>query len=284
MIAGIDRIQVTTVDRRAAIDAWRRLFGAEVVREDRSPSLAAVRTVLRAGTSDVELLEPRGIGLAAQHAARSRSALFAVGLEVDDLSAARARLDALAVHHVVDGEQVRVNSDWLGVAGLRIVLSQRAERAPAGLLGHLYEVTHLTPGYERAARRLAQVFDLDPADFRPIRSEQYGYQGVLTLFDPERLDRIESVTPLERRKTMGRFFHRQGPALYMAYAEARNTAALRERLLEHAPSDWTGPREGAAPDNLFVHPKALGGVLLGVSRESFAWSWSGAPARVRSAA
>ena len=284
MITGIDRIQVTAVDRRASVEAWRRLVGAEIVREDRAESLAAARTVLRAGTSDVELLEPRGIGLAAQHAARSRSALFAVGLAVEDLGAARARLDALAVHHVLDANQVRVNGDWLGVPGLRVVLSQREERAPAGLLGHVYEATHLTPGYARAADRLAQVFDLDPADFRSIRSTEFGYQGVLALFDPDRLDRIETVTPFDRGKTMGRFFHRQGPSLYMAYAEARDTGALRERLLEHAPRDWSGPRDGAAPDNLFVHPKALGGVLLGVSRESFAWSWSGAPARVKSAA
>jgi hypothetical protein len=284
MITGIDRIQVTAVDRKASVEAWQRLVGAEVVREDRAISLGAARTVLRAGASDVELLEPRGIGLAAQHAARSRSSLFAVGLAVEDLDAARARLDALAVHHVVDAKQVRVNGDWLGVPGLRVVLSQQEERASAGLLGHLYEVTHLMQGYERAARRLAEVFDLDPAEFRPIRSNEYGYQGALALFDPERLDRIETVTPFDRSRAMGRFFYRQGPSLYMAYAETRDTAALRERLLEHAPRDWTGPRDGAAPDNLFVHPKALGGVLLGVSRESFAWSWSGAPALVQPAA
>jgi len=284
MITGIDRIQLTAVDRKASIEAWQRLVGAEIVRQDRAVSLAAARTVLRVGTSEVELLEPRGIGLAAQQAARSRSALFAVGLAVEDLDGVRARLDALAVHHVVDGRQVRVNGDWLGVPGLRVVLSQHQERAPAGLLGHLYEVTHLTPSFARAAARLAQVFDLDPAAFRPIRSAEYGYQGVLALFHPDRLDRIETVSPFDRRKTMGRFFHRQGPSLYMAYAEARDTAALRERLLEHAPRDWSGARDGPAPDNLFVHPKALGGVLLGVSRESFAWSWSGAPARVRPAA
>jgi len=284
MITGIDRIQLTAVDRKASIEAWRRLVGAEVVRQDRAVSLAAARTVLRVGTSEVELLEPRGIGLAAQQAARSRSALFAVGLAVEELDAARARLEALAVHHVVDGGQVRVNGDWLGVAGLRVVLSQHEPRPPAGLLGHLYEVTHLTPGVARAAARLAEVFDLDPAAFRPIRSAEYGYQGVLALFDPDRLDRIETVTPLDRHKTMGRFFHRQGPSLYMAYAEARDTSALRERLLEHAPRDWSGPRDGPAPDNLFVHPKALGGILLGVSRESVAWSWSGAPARVHPAA
>ena len=67
----------------------------------------------------------------------------------------------------------------------------------------------------------------------------------------------------------------------MAYGESDQTAAVRERLLEHAPRDWTGPRDAAVPDNLFLHPRALGGVMLGVSRTSFAWSWSGDPDRVR---
>jgi len=272
VITGIDRIQLTAVDRPGSVAAWQRLFGAELVREDRVPSLGALRSVLRAGSSEVELLEPHGLGSVAQAASHSRSALFAVGLAVSDLDAARAELEAKAIHHVIDEKQIRVNGDWLGVPGLRVVLSQAEERAPAGLLGHLYEVTHLMEGFARAAARLAFVFDLDRANFRPIHSEPYGYRGVLALLRPDRLDRIETVTPSSRTKTMGRFFHRQGPCLYMAYAEARDTAALRERLLERAPRDWTGARDGGAPDNLFVHPKALGGLLLGVSRESFAWS------------
>jgi len=284
VIAGIDRIQLTTVDRRGAIAAWQRLLGAELVRQDRVASLGAARSVLRVGSSEVELLEPRGLGLAAQAASHARSSLFAVGLAVADLDAARESLDARAIHHVVDDRQIRLTGEWLGVPGLRVVLSQAEERAPAGFLGHFYEVTHLCENAARAATRLAAVFELDPANFRPIHSDAYGYRGVLALFHPDRLDRIETVTPFGSDKAMGRFFHRQGPSLYMAYAELRDTSVLRDRLLELAPRDWTGAREGPAPDNLFVHPKALGGLLLGVSRESFAWSWSGEPQRVKPAA
>jgi hypothetical protein len=155
-----------------------------------------------------------------------------------------------------------------------------AARAPAGLVRFVYEATLLVPDWKRAAERFAAACGLDPAHFVPIRSERYGYDGTLTLFHPDRLDRVEIVDPFDRAKTMGRFLVRRGPSLYMAYIEVSDVGALRERLLAHAPDDWTGPREGPAPDNLFVHPRALAGLLLGVSRERFAWSWSGRPDRV----
>jgi hypothetical protein len=168
----------------------------------------------------------------------------------------------------------------LGVPGLRAVLSAEAERECVGLLDRFYEVTLLGAHWKETAERIAAQLALDARGFVPIRSAEYGYEGVLTLFHPARLDRIEVVTPLDPAKTMGRFFARRGPSLYMCYAESNDTAALRARLLECAREHWTGPREGLAPDNLFVHPAALSGLLLGVSRRSFAWTWSGSPGRV----
>jgi hypothetical protein len=283
MITRIDRMIVTAPRRRLASEAWQRLFGAEVVREDEVPYVAAKRTVLRVGESEIELLEPDGIGIAAQHVSRSRTAIFAVGLAVPDLGAVAGDLDARAIHSVRSGSQLWMSGEWTGVPGLRVVLTQDERRSAAGLLQRIYEATHLYQDHRRATQRIASTFALDRKHFVPIRSEQYGYEGTLALFHPDRLDRIESITPFDRTKTMGRFFGRQGPSLYMCYAEARDTNALRERLLEHAPKDWTGPRDGT-PDNLFVHPSALHGVLLGVSRESVAWTWSGHPERVRAAA
>jgi hypothetical protein len=284
MITRIDRIVLAVHDRHATADVWRRLFGAELVREDRVPSLAAQRSVLRVGESELEVIEPHGIGTTAQFISRFRTPIFAVGFAVRDLGAAQANLDARAIHHVREGNQLLLSGEWVGVPALRVVLTQDEKRQPAGLLSRIYEATLLHQQHQRAARQLATVFELNPRNFAPIRSAPYGYEGTLAFFDPDRLDRIETVTPCDRNKTMGRFFARQGPSLYMFYAEARDTVALRERLLEHAASAWTGVLEGAVPDNLFVHPKALHGALLGVSRESVAWTWSGHPERVRPAA
>jgi len=125
------------------------------------------------------------------------------------------------------------------------------------------------------------VFDLAAERYRPIESAAFGYRGVLTMFDPAtRLDRIECVTPHDAAKTMGRFMAKRGECLYMCFLEAPDLRPIVARLEEHAPSDWSAAPGGTATDTLFVHPKALAGLLLGVSRTSVAWLWSGAPERV----
>jgi hypothetical protein len=283
MLLHLDRLQFAVLDRHETAARWRRLFDAEVVREDRVPWLAARRTVLRAGESEIELLEADGVGAVAQHYSRIRSQLFAVGFAVADLEVARATLDGRGVHHVLEGGQLHLSGVWSGVRARGVVLPPDARRTPVGLLSRVYEATHLMRGYARAADRLAKVFDLDPGAFVPIRSEEFGYEGTLAMVSRDRLDRIETVTPFDPRRPMGRFFGRQGPCLYMFYAEARDGAAVRARVLEHAPEAYTGPREDAAPDNFWIHPRALGGALMGVSRESFAWTWSGHPERVQPA-
>jgi hypothetical protein len=280
MLSRIDRVQVIVLDRAAAAARWRRLFDAEVVREDRVAFLSATRTVLRVGESELELLEADGVGAVAQHYSRVRSAVFAVGFAVPDVAAAASSLDGRGIHHVCEGGQLHLTGEWLGVPALRVVLTGDERRTPAGLLARLYEVTHVMRGHARAAERLAKVFDLDPGGFVPIRSPEFGYEGTLAMLGPDRLDRIETVTPFDTRRPMGRFFARQGPCLYMFYAEARDSGAVRARVLEHAEQAYTGPRQGRAPDNFWIHPRALDGVLLGVSRESFAWTWSGHPERV----
>ena len=118
------------------------------------------------------------------------------------------------------------------------------------------------------------MIGLDASRFVPIESKQYGYSGVLTLFDHARLDRLEVITPTDLTKTMGRFFARLGETLYMCFAESGRTAEILERAQERS-APYTGDASG-----LFLHPAALGGVMLGVSRRTAAWQWSGHPERV----
>jgi hypothetical protein len=243
-------------------------------------SLGARRTTLRAGTGEVELLEPAGSGPVADFAATAKGGLFAAGVATPDLPSLRAHLERQGITAVEEGGQLFVPPESLGLPGLRLVISEAVDRPAAGLLRFLYEVTYLTADAARDTARFAQVFALDAANFAPIRSEEFGYDGTLALFGPDRLDRLEIITPFDPIKTMGRFFARRGPSLYMCYGEADDLGAVRARLLEHAPHDWTGPAAPAVPDNLFIHPRALSGMMVGVSRTTFAWIWSGRPERV----
>lgn len=280
MLTRVDRVQVVVADAEATAAAHRRLLGAEVARQDRLQALAARRTVLALGDGEIELLAPDGAGPVADFLAQTRGGLFAAGFASADLARLRRHLQERGVAVVEEGGQLFVAPQSLGVPGLRCVLSPAAERRRVGLVRGLYEVTLLADDFAALVPEVARVFALEAAHFAPIRSEEFGYEGVLTLFHPDRLDRVEVITPTDGAKTMGRFFARRGPSLYMCYAEAEDLRPIRDRALEHAPGDWTGPGGEAAPDNLFLHPKALGGMMLGVSRDSVAWRWSGRPERV----
>lgn len=285
MTMRIDRIQIVAADAAAVAARFRALLGAEPYREDRLAPLSARRSVLALGESEIEILSPEGAGEAADFLAATGGGLYAAGVSVDAPGALAERLRAQGVEPVPAGAQLLLSPEALGIPGLRLVVSPAAERRPVGLARFVYEVTHLTAAAGPATDRFARIFGLDPNGFVPIRSEEFGYDGTLTLFSPDRLDRLEIIHPFDAAKTMGRFFARRGPSLYMAYVESDETRAIRARAAENAAHDFTAPRDraGAPPDNLFLHPRALGGTMIGISRTTFAWTWSGRPDRVRPA-
>jgi hypothetical protein len=276
MLANVDRIQLTNPDADATARRWQALLDAERVGEDFVDVLAARRVTLQIGDAFIEILEPTGTGPARRHLASGRGGPFAVGVTCHEPERLAAHLASLGTEGIPIGEQRLYTAGALGIAGLDVLVSPPHSHQPCGLVDTLYEATHLT-GDADASIAIAHAFSLDADAFVPIESTTYGYRGVLTLFDDARLDRIETITPHDGSKTMGRWFARFGAGLYMCYAEVMELRPLRERLNELAPGDWTG--SDADDDGLFVHPKALGGVMMGVSRTSHAWTWSGHPER-----
>ena len=279
MLTRVDRVQVSTNDPDEVAGNWVRLLDACEISRDKVPLLTANRLTLDVGDCQVEVLSPDGAGRIQEHLQANPGGPFAVGFATQDLDELKSHLGRQQTGFQVGGEQIFLDEEDIGIPGLRLVISQDNSRQRQGLMQNLYEVTHLTSEEQDAATRFAQVFRLDAGNFVPIESENYGYKGCLTLVNPDELDRIEIINPYDLDKTMGRFFSKFGPSLYMCYGECDDLPLLRSRLEELARNDWTGAREGPL-DGLFIHPKALGGVMLGVSRTTFAWSWSGSPDRI----
>ena len=279
----IDRLQMAVPERGAVARCWRELLGAEPAGEDRVASLGALRTRLRLGNGFVELLEPDGTGQIADAVAKRGAHLYAAGAATDDVAALVAHLRSQGIDAAEEGGQAFVDPSAVGEVGFRVVVSPDEELAPVGDVDFFYETTLLVDDAGVAARRCASMFALDADAFVPIESKHYGYAGTLTLFDRDRLGRFEVITPYDPKKTMGRYFARFGESFYMAFAESSALGTIEARARElgsgHTPEPPSEGRVGDA-DTVFLHPQALGGMMLGLSRPTQAWQWSGHSERV----
>ena len=274
----VDRVQLAVRDRAAAARTYAAVFGAEPVREADSRYLGARRTVLAFGESEIELCEPDGAGRTAAHLDRWGEGLMTAGLAVRDPGALHARLAALGVGFTPEAEQTYLEAT--DCVGMPLVLTPVRPRRRIGIVRHLYEVTNTTvTDWRHAAKTFTALFGLDPRRFSPIKSDRFGYVGTLTLFDPPgRLDRIEISQVVGPSSAMARFTGRRGDSLYMCYCEIDDVRPLIERL-DARGARWTprGPDAGDERHGLWVHPAGLHGLLLGVSRTTLAWEWSGRP-------
>jgi hypothetical protein len=282
MLTEIDRVLLATPDAEAAAAKWRERLDAAEVGRDALPSLGARRITLRAGTSDIELLEPDGEGAVADALKRrGRAHLFAAGASSPDpAQVAQTARASGAAHREADGRHYLTLT--IEGAPIAFVISPPAVRKPAGRIDFLYEATVLAANQAAAVAQIRDAFGLDETCFTTITSEAFGYTGVLTLFEKGRLHRFEVITPIDPDKTMGRYHAREGTGFYMAFAEAPDMGAIE------AASNGVGitiDRPAARPanlnsDQLWLHPPSLGGMMLGVSRPTMAWQWSGHPERV----
>ena len=287
MLTEIDRVLLATPDADAAAAKWRALVGAEEIGRDRVGHLGARRITLRAGTSDIELLEPDGEGLLAHELKRrGRAHLFAAGASSPDAGRVAARAaQAGAATHAEEGRHI-VTLELEG-APIRFVISNESSREKAGDLDFLYEATVLAADQAAAVDRIAEVFALDKSHFTTITSETFGYTGVLTLFREGALHRFEVITPTDMTKTMGRYYARERASFYMAFAESAAMPKI-ERAAKNVKEGGAGitvDRPAArnasqTADQLWLHPPTLGGMMLGISRPTMAWKWSGHPERV----
>lgn len=275
MLSYVDGVQIVVPDRRAAAERWALLFDAKVIVEDESAALGAARTVVQAGASRFEFLEPSGPGRVARFGASWRQGLYGAAFTAPDLRAMAQHLDNLHVPYREEGGRLLLAEE--ATHGMPTAISQDRDRDPVGsMISFVYEVTNPVTDWRATAEHYTRVFGLDHWRFSPIRSGLYGYEGTLTLFNPpDRLDRIE-ITQTWGGSAMDRFYQRRGASLYMCYIEVPEVEALASRL-EKAGLRYEMASGRPAGTGMFIHPSALFGMLMGVSRTDFAWTWSGRP-------
>lgn len=282
MLLEIDRIQMAVPESAPVIGRWQSLLGAEISTVDKVACLGASRTSLRLGSGFIEVLEPDGTGLVSDAIAKRGAHMFAAGASCADVDQVQKSL--IAANIVNEGGQLFIDGEDIGIRGLRVVVSQHEERSRVGEIDFLYEATLLAQDSKDETARFAKVFSLDAQEFVAIDSPGFGYSGTLTLFRKDLLHRFEVITPLDPVNTMGRFFSKIGPCLYMAYAETSEILAIERRVKERGEAITVdrpdGRSEDLPADGLWLHPKSLGGMMLGLSRPSRAWQWSGHPERV----
>ncbi len=283
MLKRVDRVQIAVRDNAAAERAVAEVFGAELLRRDELSILRAKRSTMQAGSSLVELLEADGTGPVSDFLAKYGGGLYGAGFSVEDLDAAARHLDANGVRFERASGQLYL--DPKATFGINAVISTHHERNPLGAIKWIYEVTNVVGDWHAASDRYAKIFNLDASKFSPITSPEFGYTGTLTLFNPPaRLDRVEISQITDYEKAMGRFHRKRGDSLYMFFVETDDVDALAKRLEARGSKFAPRPPDQAGMPELFIHPTAFNGVLVGVSRTEHAWTWSGDPERARRAA
>lgn len=284
MLLEIDRIQLAVPDVGKAVKLWQSLLGAEISNVDKVACLGAARTSLRMGSGFVEILEPDGTGVLVDALANRGAHMFGAGVSCLDVGQVQTNLASQYENITEEGNQLFIDGADIGIDGLRVVVSKHEEREKIGDIDFLYEATLLAANSKEETAKFARVFSLDAQEFVTIDSPNFGYSGTLTLFRRDLLHRFEVITPLEPDKTMGRFFNKIGPCLYMAYAETSKLLDIEQRVREKGEAITVDRPEDRSddlpPDGLWLHPMSLGGIMLGLSRPSKAWQWSGHPERV----
>lgn len=288
MLGRIDRVQLAVPDWETATQGWASLLGAESAGEDRVKCLGARRRRLRVGNGIVELLAPDGAGPVADAVAARGAHLYAAGASTADVATLAAHLKVRGVEPDAENGQLHLDERDTGIEGLRMVVSAEEALPKVGDIDFFYEATLLSDDTAGITRALNALFGLDERNYTEIVSDVFGYRGTLTLFRKGELHRLEVIEPTTPGTTMDRYFRKFGQSLYMAFAETSDINLIAARAAASGAGhtiDRPAARAAHLPsDQLWLHPKALGGMMLGLSRPSMAWAWSGHPERVEAVA
>lgn len=278
MLNSVDRILVAVRDLDEAERNYSELLGAQRIGEYESGHLHARIRKLTLGESEIELCTPTGAGPVQSQLDNFGEGLFIGGVTTDSLNTYEEWLTAQSIPFTRADDRLYLSEKEL--YGMPLVVSESHDKLRAkGPIEFLYELTMvLRSDWREVANCYANRLGLKRDKAVDITFARFGYEGTLLMFAPDRLDRIELAEAHDPAFAMGRFSAKRGDALYMCYVQTDDLTDIISRL-ESRQAKWTRRTDTGRPeqDGLWIHPKALNGVLLGVSRTSLAWGWSGRP-------
>ncbi len=286
MFNAVDRILVAVRDLDNAEANYRNVLGATVVGDVDSAHLNCRIRRMAVGVSEVELCTPLGPGLVQTRLDQFGEGLLFGGVTTGNLDGFAALLDSKGIAYVeADG---RIYPDQDKLYGLPLAVSASPVSPPVragGPVEFLYELTMvLKSNWRDVAQCYADSLGLDRKNEVDITFARFGYEGTLMKFHPDHLDRIELSEAHDPAFPMGRFSAKRGDAFYMCYVQTDDLADIIARLERHG-HRWTRRTDTPVEqDGLWINPSALNGVLMGVSRSSLAWGWSGKPELVQAVA
>ena len=260
MLTDLDRIIVAARYRQPVVHTLRKMLGAEVVGRDHLSLWSAERTTLRVGVSEIEVLEPKGVGAVANFIGRRGPGLFAVGFASADLEEFRAHLETQGVYFHERGRQIFLTSDkGVDLPGLNLVVTAAKKRAPAGLLERLCGATLLHRAVE-PGEALLRILGVHSSRRSKVRQAIPGFTGTAIRLGEGLTSHLAILAPWGNATPIGQFFYRYGSGIYLASAMSEKLAAIRERLGSNA--DAAPARSAEGP--LLIPSRLLGGARLAV--------------------
>lgn len=283
MLKSVDRILVVVKDLDQAEKNYSLVLGATKVEDYESSYLNAKVRRMAIGVSEVEFCQPLGQGRAQKRLDEKGEGLLYGGVSTPDLEKYAQHLSSNNINFAK--EDGRLYHDGEAMYGLPLVISQEPDtprQRNDGPVEFLYELTVvLKSPWNEVAEHYSKVLGIDRKNEVGITFSRFGYDGTLLRFTPDKLDRIELSEAHDTDYPMGRYTAKHGDAFYMCYVQTDNLEQIVDTLLENK-MKWT--RRTTNPverDGLWLHPSVTNGVLMGVSRTSLAWQWSGKPELVQ---
>ena len=255
-----DRVALAVPNADRVAGDFNSIFDTEVVDDTRDEVAVARRVTLQWGHDQVELFEPLGDGPASNFLKKGHGGLFAGGFSLSDPAGLAAHMPDRGIKvHEQGADRFLVLPDEC--RGTGIILSRKEERARVGLSDRIWQITFAGPNLDDMCDFYIDTLNMGSLFTSRYHSDLFGYDAGVSWFDARDrapLDSLEYLEPTDMKEAVARFVKRNGQGIYMCAIVTDDIPQIKERVEANGPG-WTHADIGG-----YIHPRRLGGMLLGI--------------------